>query len=166
MYHERYLVNLKDIDFYNFKYSYVKESIEEFMINDVNGNKRLFSKKTINGISGYSYLEILGSIKICHTLSFSDYNCYFNENKGKVLKKIRYNFIDNGQRMQLNLYKMEDNIFAILEIDTMDIKGCALPSFIHKALDITNNHDYDDDSIFAHNGIREIEERSKIKSFC
>ena len=155
---ERYLINLDEIDLGNFKHSMIKEDIEEFVVGYDNNEIELFSKSTINGSSYYTYQKYIKgtNFRSCRTITESDYLFYRRKVKGHVLNKTRYNFIDENERFRLDIFSNDGNAIAILERDVVNISRISLPLFVHKKIDITNNRDYDDDSIFIDYNINQI----------
>lgn len=163
---ERYLLNISDIDFNTFfkNYEVVKEDLESFVIYNQDGYNEMYSKSTIYNSSYYTcttnILDMNGISKsICRPITKEEYELGEIKNKSLKLNKIRYNFIDNNERFRLDLYNIDGNYYAILERDVAIITKTELPKFISNYIDITNNSDYDDDSICTDYNIDNIFKR-------
>ena len=156
---KRYLVDVKDIDLKNFNHEMIKEDIEEFILTYDNMDSEMYSKSTINGSSYYTCIKNKNNMKTCHTITEEDYYNYCNKLKGKVLNKVRYNFIDNSERYRIDFFNIDDNSFAILERDVSNINNKDLPKFIGHAINITKSRDYDDDSLFIDYNINRLYRR-------
>ena len=156
---ERYLVDIKNIDIKNFNHGMIKEDIEEFILNYDNNDSEMYLKSTINGSSYYTCIKNKNNMNICRTITEEDYYNYRSKLRGKVLNKVRYNFIDNSERYRIDFFKIDNNSFAILERDVSNIKNRYLPKFIGDAINITNSRDYDDDSLFIDYNINSLYRR-------
>ncbi len=161
---DRYLVNLSDIDLSNLNHQIIKEDIEEFVLSYDNLETEIYTQSTINGSSYYTCIKKRKNedSKTCRSISSSDYFLYRNRVKGEVLKKIRYNFIDNQERFRLDIFDIFNNQLAILERDVTNSNRKDLPCFIKNAINITDNRDFDDDSIYIDYNIEKIYKK-KIK---
>ena len=159
---ERYLINPKDFDLTKFPYTMIEESIEEFIPSYDNDEIELFSKSTINGSSYYTCLKkkLSLGIKTCRTISEEEYYAYREKVKGNILTKTRYNFIDDNERFRLDIFNVKDEII-ILERDVSNSNRKSLPSFIKNATDVTDDRDFDDDSIYIDYNIESIYHKSK-----
>ena len=158
---ERYVVSLDDIYLDNKNRKIVREDIEEFILNYDNEESFVYTKNTIMESSYYTcsrnIFESNGSYRtICHTISKDEYRENLIKLKGVPIKEIRYNFIDDGERFRLTIYLLDDEQFAILERDVVNENRKDLPSFIRKATNITNNHNYSSDSIYVDYNIQKI----------
>lgn len=161
---ERYLININNIDFNAFNHSMVKEDIEEFVLSYDNDEMELFSKSTINNSNYYTCSKKKKELnaKLCRTITEEEYKDFKNKVQGRILHKIRYNFIDENERFRLDIFEINNKSFAILERDVVNPKR-KLPSFIKGAINITNNRDYDDDSIYIDTIISEIYQKRESK---
>lgn len=159
---ERFLVDINDIDLKKFNHQMIKESIEEFVLSYDNDDIELFSKSTINGSSYYTCTKKKknDNTRVCRTISDLEYLSYRNMIKGDVINKTRYNIIDGQERYRLDLFEL-NSTFGILERDVTNYNKRQMPSFIEKRVDITNNRDFDDDSIFIDYNISKIYKKSK-----
>ena len=155
---ERYLIDIKDIDLNGFNHSMIKETIEEFALSYDNDETLLFLKNTINNSSYYTCIKKKKDInnKTCRIISEDEYYLNKNKLKGNVLNKIRYNFIDKGERFRLDIFRLNNQFFVILERDVISKERKQLPEFIKESINITNNRDYDDDSIYIDYNINQI----------
>lgn len=160
---ERYIIDINDIDLNNFLHHMIKEVIEEFVLNYDNDEIEIFSKSTINGSSYYTCIKKKKNddTKICRTISSNEYFNYRSKIKGNVIEKIRYNFIQDQERYRLDLFNLSGYPLAILERDITNINIKGIPNFIKNATIITNNRDYDDDSIFVDYNIDRIYKKIK-----
>lgn len=160
---ERYLVELKNLVINKFNNTMVKEYIEEFTLNYDPSEIEIYSKSTINGSSYYTSLkkEKYGNGKKCYIISEKEYYDRRKKVRGKTLNKIRYNFIEDDERYRLDLFDIDGKSFMILERDIVKDKYEKLPDFITQAVDITNNRNYDDDSIFIDYNIECIYKRQR-----
>lgn len=152
---ERYLVNSMNLD--EFKYDVVKEEIEEFVDKYDNENDVVYTKSTINGSSYYTYSKNSynkdgSKVTNCRTISEEEYLENINKIKGIVVRKTRYNFIDNNERYRLDMY---DNL-TILERDVVFEDRKDLPLFIKSCTDISNDRNYNDDSLFVDYNINRV----------
>lgn len=154
---QRYYIEIGDIDFNKCNYPMVKEDIEEFVLNYDNEYAEIYIKSTINNSSYYtcSTNQFMTNSSILKIISEENYNEALSKLKGQPMNKIRYNFIVNNERFRLDIFKLND-MFAILERDVVDIKQMNLPNFIKNAIDITDNRDYNDDSIYIDYNIQKI----------
>ena len=165
--HERYLIKPNDILWEKFSNNAIKEEIEEFVLQYDNVCDVVFQKSTINNSSYYTCLknkyEDSGlKTTICKSINESTYLDNLSMVKGILLKKIRYNFIDDGERYRMDLYNLDGDTFIILERDVTNISRKNVPYFIKNYLDITNERDYNDDSIYIDYNIRKIMEKEKV----
>ena len=158
---ERYMVNLSDILLDKINHETIQEDIEEFILKYDNEESFIYTKNTIKGSSYYTcsrnIFNLDGSYRtICHTITKDDYDENLSKLKGSIIHEIRYNFIDDGERFRLTLYLLDDDCFAILERDVVNENRLQLPSFIKGAVNITNNHEYSNDSIIVDYNIKKI----------
>ncbi len=158
--HERYLININDINFDEFNYNAIKEIIEEFVIDYGNNESYVYSKSIIDKYKHYTrtknkYKEHAIKTSICKQIRKDDYNEALAKAKNRFITKTRYNFIDNQERFKLDIY----DSMIILERDVANLNKKTLPHFIKKATNITNNRDYDIDSIYIDYVINEIAKR-------
>ncbi len=165
--HERYLIKPNDILWEKFSNNAIKEEIEEFVLQYDNVCDVVFQKSTINNSSYYTCLKNKyedNGLKttICKSINESTYLDNLSMVKGILLKKIRYNFIDDGERYRMDLYNLDGDTFIILERDVTNISKKNVPYFIKDYLDITNERDYNDDSIYIDYNIRKIMEKEKV----
>ena len=162
---ERYLVLMKDIDFNMMPSNIIKENIEEFVINYDNEEIEMYFQSTINSSSYYTCMKKRkdSNTRTYRTISKEEYNDYQNRVKGQIMKKIRYNFIDEGERFRLDLFKSDDTSYAILERDVTNPRRNYLPLFIKNGKDVTNNRDYDDDSLYVDYNINYIYKKNTVK---
>ena len=118
----------------------------------------MYSKSTINGFSYYTCTKKKSNStnKTCRTISENEYNSFKSRIRGNVLNKVRYNFIDDNERFRLDLFDINGELLTILERDVVDNNRKSLPKFIKESIDITNNRNYDDDSLYIDNIINEI----------
>ena len=156
---ERYLV--EDIDLEYFKYNAVQETIDEFVDQYDDEVDRMYSKSTIIGSSYYTcsknrYNPDGSKVTTCKTISASEYFDKLSSISGNVIKKYRYNFIDDNERFRLDVYDINGKNITILERDVTNINKKELPSFIKKCTDITNDRNYNDDSIYVDYNIENI----------
>ena len=158
---ERYLIDIKDINLDKFNHTMIKEDIEEFVLSYDNEEFELYSKSTINESSYYTCTKRNSNSKLCRTINEKEYNNLKSKTKGHIINKTRYNFIDKSERFRLDIFDIDNNKFAILERDVINNTRMSLPSFIKDAIDITNNRDYDDDSIFIDYNIKKIYSKKK-----
>jgi predicted ATPase len=151
---ERYLLDINTINLQEFKnkYDVIEEHIEEFVDSYDDVHDVMYSKSTISGSNFYLRTSNEYDPKYPATVSKPirgrDYDEAEAKMKGAKLHKIRYNFIDNHERFRLDYYYVGDNCFTILERDVSQIRRKSLPAFVKNAVNITNNRDYNDDSIF------------------
>ena len=157
---ERYLINISDIDLNFFSHQMIKEEIEEFVLTYDNTDSEIYSKSSIDGSSYYTCTKNnKNKIKTCRKITKEEYYDYFDKLKGSVLKKFRYNFIDNSERYRLDFFNIDNNSFAILERDVSNANNKDLPKFIKHAINITDSRDYDDDSLFIDYNINNLYRR-------
>lgn len=161
--HERYLIQKEDIDYNKFTHLAVKEDIEEFVINYRNNDSFVYTKSIINDSNYYTctinkYTGTGGKISICKQIRKDEYKDNLLKVDNRVIKKIRYNFIDNQERFKLDIY----DSLIILERDVADIKKKNLPFFIKKGQNITTNRNYDIDSIYVDKIIEQLEKKKSI----
>ena len=161
---ERYLVNRNNINLDMFNYHTTKEMIEEFVLSYNNEESELYSKSTINGSNFYTCTRKnhYTNTRTSKIITKEQYDSYKELLKGEVLNKTRYNFIDDGERFRLDLFSINNESFTILERDVSNINRKSQPSFITQYNDITNNRDYDDDSIFTDYNINNIYKKNMI----
>ena len=164
--HERYLIKLEDIDFEKFPGNAIKEEIEEFVYQYDDVYDIVFQKSTIKDASYYTCLKNKyqsdgSKITICKQISEDIYLENLSMVKGILLKKTRYNFIDDGERYRMDLYNLDGNKFIILERDVTNISKKNVPSFVKDCLDITNERDYNDDSLYIDYNIGKVFQKTK-----
>ncbi len=164
---ERYLVDINSLDLDEFKnkYEVIEELIEEFVDNYDIIHDNMYSKSTINGSSYYTCTSNEYDFKypatICRPITKTEYELALSKIKGDVIKKIRYNFIDNGERFRLDIYSLGSKYFVILERDVSIVNKKDMPEGIKIIMDITNKRDYNDDSIFIDYNINKIYAKKK-----
>ncbi len=163
---ERYFVKLDNLNLDNCHNNMLREDIEEFVLNYDNLETTIYSKSNIKGSCYYTCSKNKfnsdGSYStICRTISEEEFLNNSSKLKGTMIKEIRYNFIDDGERFRLNLYLLDTSPFAILERDVININRKSLPNFITYATNITNNHNYSNDSIYVDYNIKKIYEKNK-----
>jgi len=159
---ERYLIDPENINFKEFHHNMIKEDIEEFVLSYDNDEITLYSKSTINDSSYYTCIRKLkGRNEMSRSITEEEYNTYRNKVKGNTISKVRYNFIDEGERFRLDLFNIDGKLINILERDVSNEKRINLPSFVKMITDITNNRDFDDDSIFIDANISRIVNKAK-----
>lgn len=162
----RYLINPVDIDLTKLSNIAIKEEIEEFVSQYDDVFDIVYQKSTIHGSSYYTclknkYNEDGSRTTICRTIREKVYLENLAAIKGTVIKKIRYNFINQEERYRIDLYDLNGESFFILERDITNLSQNKLPSFIKKAIDITNNRNYNDDSIYIDYNIKRIMQKKK-----
>lgn len=144
---ERYLIDLKDIEF-SYMQNMSKEEIEEFAIPSGDREIEVYSKSTINGSSYFtrSKNNYQGTSKttIRRTIREKEYLHFLSLYRGNLVKKTRYNFIDGSERFRLDIFVSSNYQFAILERDVSDRKREGLPLFIRSATNISDYQNYDD----------------------
>ena len=158
---ERYLVCIDDIDIEKASSSMLKEDIEAFVLDYDDLETIIYSKSTIKGSSYYTRVKNKfnkdeSHAAVCRTINEEEYINNLHRLKGSLLNIVRYNFIDDGERFKLNIFKLDNNSFAILERDVVDLNRVKLPDFIKKYVNITNNRNYSMDSIFIDYNINKI----------
>ena len=163
---ERYLVDIRDIDFELCNNTILEEEIEEFVKKYDNAEDEVYSRSMVNEHSYFTYTKNRfqkdgSKVSTCRTIDKSIYLDELAKIKGNVIHKTRYNFIDGGERYRLDFYDINDGNFCILERDVTNINKKPLPYFIYNATNITNNRNYDDDSIFIDYNIDQIVKKKK-----
>ena len=127
---ERYLIDPENINFKEFHHNMIKEDIEEFVLSYDNDDITLYSKSTINDSSYYTCIRKLkGRNEMSRSITEEEYNTYRNKVKGNTISKVRYNFIDEGERFRLDLFNIGGKLINILERDVSNEKRINLPSF-------------------------------------
>ena len=154
---ERYIVS--DIDLDKFNYNVVKEDIEEFVDKYDDELDIIYTKSTINGSSYYTasknkYYKDGNKVTTCKTISEEEYLSNLERIHGNIINKTRYNFIVNNERYRLDIYN--DSNITILDRFVTDKSNNKLPEFIINAKNISNNRDYDDDSIYVDYNIGKV----------
>ena len=150
---KRYLINIEDINFDKvYSLSLFKEEIEEFVKLYDDEEDEMYVKSTIDGSSYYTkvrnrFYKDGTTIKRCRNIGFEEYYSNKASAKSKPIVKFRYNVIHEGERYRVDVYHLGKEPFVIVERDVIDKDKHELPSFIRKASDITNNRNYDDDSL-------------------
>ena len=61
----------------------------------------------------------------------------------------------------MDLYNLDGNKFIILERDVTNISKKNVPSFVKDCLDITNERDYNDDSLYIDYNIVKVYQKNK-----
>ena len=92
-------------------------------------------------------------------ISKEEYESWKKKIKGDILKVTRYNFIDENEHFRLDIFKNSEPLI-ILERDVTNTNRQELPKFIKKALNITHNRDYNDDSIYVDQNIEKIYQKN------
>ena len=163
---ERYLVKLNDFSqLFNNKDA-VREEIESFVVYNFESYNDMYSKSTINGSNYYTcttnVIEMDGITKsVCRTITKQEYELAESKNRGLLLKKTRYNFIYNNERYRYDMYNLYGEFFNVLERDVAFTAIHELPPFIHVIEDITNNPDYNDDSLCTDYNINYVYNKRK-----
>ena len=163
---ERYLLDLEDIDFEVCGNNMLEEYIEEFVKKYDTDEDEVYARSTINGYSYFTYtknrfLPDGSKVSTCKTISKEEYINELEKIKGSVIYKTRYNFIDQGERYRLDFCEIDGKYMYILERDVSNVNKKPLPYFINNGYDITNNRDYDDDSLFVDHNINQVVKKKR-----
>ena len=154
---QKYVIEIKDLDLSSFQgLNLIREEIEEFVRSDNENENEMFRKTTLKGnenSSYYTYTRIIYNED--GTKSTTQRNITENEyldnlsriTYGEPIKKVRYNFIHNGERFRMDFYT-DTNEFMTIERDVTNPKKENLPEFIKSATNITNNRSYSSANIY------------------
>ena len=161
---ERYVINFSDID--RIDREMVREDIEEFILDYTNETTYVYTKSTIKGTSYYTcsrnIIDEDGTYRtICHPITKDEYRENLAKLKGEPINEFRYNFIDDGERFRLIIYLINNEPFAILERDVVNEKRNKLPSFIKRAINVTDDREYTNDSIIVDYNVDKIYQKKR-----
>ena len=157
---EKYIVDLNTFNLAKlYKLHLIEENIEEFLGDYTDKYNEMYRKTTIgtgDGASYYTYTKISkdqngNKMTTQRIISEAEYLEHKEklEDGVKPITKIRYNFIENGERFRLDQYTEDafDNLVT-LERDVSNPSRKRLPEFIKSSTQITNDPDFTDANLF------------------
>ena len=163
---EKYYLKIDDVDLNKFNYPAIKEEIETFARQYDDNNDIVYVKNTINNSSYYTrltnrYQKDGTKLTTCKKVAEEEYLYNLSLVNCEPLKKIRFNFIDDGERFRLDFYKDYEEPFYILERDVSNSDRKKMPIFIKGYIDSTKDRNCDDDSVYIDYNIEKIIKKYK-----